>query len=120
MKTYNLSCNLEGHMDDTKFGSIVISTMPFIGTKEFYPVVRNEALFFKALEGSRVSWWHGWLKGIPFMQGIIRGYQVQLLDCEGSWINVETPEIVACHRCRSEIIFCSVSIDIGGEELAII
>jgi hypothetical protein len=121
MKTYCLSCNLEGHMDDNKFSAIVLDFMPFDGIKEFYPLLYNGALFFQEMNSSKIKWWHGWLKGFNLVRGIAEGHNVDLLDCgDCRWINVETDKFPADVWLPHQITFYSVSVDIGGEELLLI
>jgi len=121
MKTYFLSCNLEGHMHDNKCDIIVINKMPFNGLKEFYPLIHREALFFKEVGGSKIRWWHGWLKGFNLVPGIVKGYNVNFIYMgDGCWANIETTKLGSSPYASSQIEFNSVSIDIGGEELMIL
>jgi hypothetical protein len=121
IKLYDLSFNEESILGETQYEARLLLNMRFVGVKEFIPIIHHDALFFKEPGNYGFKWWHGWLKGIPFVSGYVRGIKYDFVySREYILINVENPIFNSSYWGKSEIQFHSVSIDIGGEDLVVI
>lgn len=118
---YELQFNKESTVEDRKHGYCLLHYMRFEGTKSFIPQIINGILFFTECGNDDTKWWHGWLKGIPFISGWVGNQRYDFIYVNRSvLINVENSMHEAAFWTEREIQFASVSIDIGGEELMII
>ena len=117
---FELSYNTKSRIGEFKCDVQLLGRMPFPGVRLFEPMIFHDALFFYE-NANGIKWWHGWLKGMPFVSGFVQGIQCNFIYSRSTiLINVENDKIVARYWGKSKIEFHTLSIDIGGEELVII
>lgn len=118
-----LSYNSRSCVGESRYNAVLLDSMPFFGTKHFIPIILQDALFFESNNyDDQIKWWHGWLEGIPFVSGFVKGIRCDFIYSRSnvSLMNAENPKLVAQYWGISEVQFCSISIDIGGEDLIIL